>query len=128
MGPDIIVSLTLSTLIYQEGGKDTCLNFGALRTTAASHKTKLTCSMRASVLYGEQKMLLHWYFSLGWESIYTKCSSILNYGQLLGTNRFSNFILNLLKHLWILSDCYFQCLFTFILFISLYFNFFFFFF
>ena len=34
MGPYIIVSLTLSTLIYQEGRKDTCLNYGAIRATA----------------------------------------------------------------------------------------------
>ena len=34
MGPYIIVSLTLSMLLYQERGKDTCLNYEALRATA----------------------------------------------------------------------------------------------
>ena len=33
MGPYIIVSLTLCTLIYQKGAKDTCLNYGVLRPT-----------------------------------------------------------------------------------------------
>ena len=30
----ITVSFTLSTLIYQEGGKDICLHYDALRATA----------------------------------------------------------------------------------------------
>ena len=34
MDPHIIVPLILSILIYQEGGKDTCLNYGALWATA----------------------------------------------------------------------------------------------
>ncbi len=34
MGPYIIVSVTLSMLIYQDGGKDTFLNYGALGATA----------------------------------------------------------------------------------------------
>ena len=41
MGPYIIVSLTLSTSIYQEGGMDTCLNYGTLRVTAITRNISM---------------------------------------------------------------------------------------
>ena len=51
MGAYIIVSLTLSTLIYQEGGKDTCLNYGAIRATATFRLHFIYFLFRDQALY-----------------------------------------------------------------------------